>query len=66
MRCHTYLRGTVGGQTGAVVGLHLKVDVENEGGDIEHAVDSALLGHVRSFRIGHFVVHGNWLGRIDR
>ena len=46
--------------------MHLKVDVENEGGDIEHAVDSALLGHVRSFRIGHFVVHGNWLGRIDR
>jgi hypothetical protein len=52
-------------QTGSVIGVKLFVDLEWTNGTRMMRVPSDRLQHIRPFRPGHFVVYGNWLGRVE-
>ena len=52
-------------QTGSVINVKLFVDLEWTNGTRMRMVPSDRLQHIRPFRPGHYVVHGNWLGRVE-
>ena len=54
------------GQTGNVVGVNVKVDLQlATTGERLHGVSTRHLKHIRPFRPGHYVVHEDWVGRIE-
>lgn len=53
------------GQTGTVVNVDLRVDLQLLNGEIITDVDSRTIGRVRPFVIGDYVIHDHWLGRVD-
>ncbi|KAF8409268.1 hypothetical protein HHK36_005342 [Tetracentron sinense] len=54
------------GQMGRVVDVDMVVDLENVYGEIIKDVNCKKLLKIRSFVVGDYVVHGPWLGRVDR
>eukprot|EP00250_Pteridium_aquilinum_P005995 c15992_g1_i1 orf=385-3885(-) len=53
------------GQTGVVTNVDLKVDLQLPNGDTITDVDSRTIRRVRSFVVGDYVIHEQWLGRVD-
>ena len=55
-----------GAQTGTVVGVRLNVDLlwPKSGQRVEKCA-SEKLEHIRPFLPGTYVVHSNWLGRVE-
>ncbi|KAH7283755.1 hypothetical protein KP509_34G022600 [Ceratopteris richardii] len=53
------------GQTGIVTSVDLKIDLQLPNGEIISGVDSKTISRVRSFVVGDYVIHDQWLGRID-
>ncbi|CAK7336715.1 unnamed protein product [Dovyalis caffra] len=54
------------GQTGRVVNVNMLVNLENSHGKITKEVDSMKLLKIRSISLGDYVVHGPWIGRVDK
>ncbi|KAJ4976416.1 hypothetical protein NE237_001522 [Protea cynaroides] len=54
------------GQMGRVVDVDVVVDLESFFGKIIKDVNSKKLLKIRSFTSGDYVVHGPWLGKVDR
>ncbi|WOL14577.1 putative ubiquitin-conjugating enzyme E2 24 isoform X2 [Canna indica] len=54
------------GQLGQVLDVDLIVDLETNSGELIKDVNSKNLLRVRSFTSGDFVVHGPWLGQVER
>uniref|UniRef100_A0A2P2KKX3 E2 ubiquitin-conjugating enzyme n=2 Tax=Rhizophora mucronata TaxID=61149 RepID=A0A2P2KKX3_RHIMU len=54
------------GQMGRVVKLNLFVDLENIHGRIIKDIDSKKISKIRSISAGDYVVHGPWIGRVDK
>lgn len=54
------------GQMGRVVDVDMRVDLETMSGDIIKDVNTKELLKFRSFSPGDYVVHGPWLGRVNR
>ncbi|KAL5997646.1 hypothetical protein ACLOJK_008576 [Asimina triloba] len=53
-------------QFGRVVDVDMTVDLEGISGDVIKGVCSKKLLKLRPFAAGDYVVHGPWLGRVDR
>ncbi|KAL2611996.1 hypothetical protein R1flu_023688 [Riccia fluitans] len=53
------------GQTGTVVNVEMKVDLEQPDGEVMKDVNSRRLRHVRAFELGDYVIHNSWIGRVD-
>ncbi|KAL2612071.1 hypothetical protein R1flu_023763 [Riccia fluitans] len=53
------------GQTGTVVDVEMKVDLEYPNGEIIKDVNSRRLRRVRAFALGDYVIHDSWIGRVD-
>ncbi|KAJ7538473.1 hypothetical protein O6H91_11G049400 [Diphasiastrum complanatum] len=53
------------GQTGTVVNVDLLVDLEFPNGEVVTKVSSRKLRRVRAFMPGDYVIHNQWLGRVD-
>ncbi|MCO5586184.1 hypothetical protein L7F22_040123 [Adiantum nelumboides] len=53
------------GQTGMVTNVDLKVDLQLPTGDVITGVDSKTIRRVRPFVVGDYVIHEQWLGRVD-
>ncbi|KAJ6416596.1 hypothetical protein OIU84_002456, partial [Salix udensis] len=54
------------GQMGRVVNVNMLVNLENSHGKIIKDVDSKTLLKIRSISVGDYVVHGAWIGRVDK
>ncbi|KAF6141981.1 hypothetical protein GIB67_037949 [Kingdonia uniflora] len=54
------------GQLGRVVEVDMVVDLENIYGKTVKEVNSKTLLKIRSFVAGDYIVHGQWLGRVNR
>lgn len=54
------------GQMGRVVNVNMLVNLENRHGKIIKDVDSKKLLKIRSISVGDYVVHGPWIGRVDK
>ncbi|KAJ9168853.1 hypothetical protein P3X46_020336 [Hevea brasiliensis] len=54
------------GQMGRVVNVKMYVDLENVHGKVIKNVDSKNLLKIRSMSVGDYVVHGPWMGRVDK
>lgn len=54
------------GQTGRVVNIDLVVDLENIYGRKIREVNSKNLQKLRSMSVGDYVVHGPWLGKVEK
>ncbi|ONK69125.1 uncharacterized protein A4U43_C05F19610 [Asparagus officinalis] len=54
------------GQLGRVVDIDMVVDLETRFGEVIKDVNSKMLQKVRSIASGDYVVHGPWLGRVQR
>lgn len=54
------------GQLGRIVDVDMIVDLETTYGELVKDVNSKKLTRLRSFACGDYVVHGPWLGRVDR
>lgn len=52
-------------QTGVVVGLHMLVDLQSDGGALMRGVSSERLATPHPFYPGQFVMGGGWVGRVD-
>lgn len=53
------------GQTGTVVNVDLRVDLELPSGEILRDVDSKKIKRIRTFVVGDYVILDHWLGRVD-
>eukprot|EP01018_Ginkgo_biloba_P023413 Gb_01294 [translate_table: standard] len=53
------------GQTGTVVNVDLILDLKTLGGETIRNVNSKKLLRVSGFAVGDYVIHGQWLGRVD-
>lgn len=53
------------GQTGMVTNVDLKVDLQLPNGDVITGIDTKTIRRVRSFVVGDYVIHEQWLGRVD-
>ncbi|XP_021902148.1 probable ubiquitin-conjugating enzyme E2 24 [Carica papaya] len=54
------------GQLGKVVNINLFVDLESVHGKSIKEVNSMKLLKIRSISVGDYVVHGAWLGKVDK
>lgn len=54
------------GQMGRVININLLVDLENIHGNIIRDVNCKNILKIRSISVGDYVVHGAWLGRVDK
>lgn len=54
------------GQMGRIVDVEMFVDLENVFGNIIKDVSSSKLRRMRSILIGDYVIHGPWIGRVER
>uniref|UniRef100_A0A5B6ZR98 E2 ubiquitin-conjugating enzyme n=1 Tax=Davidia involucrata TaxID=16924 RepID=A0A5B6ZR98_DAVIN len=54
------------GQTGRVVNVEMFVDLENVRGNKIKGVNSKKLQKIHSISVGDYVVHGPWLGKVDK
>ncbi|XP_026661379.2 probable ubiquitin-conjugating enzyme E2 24 isoform X3 [Phoenix dactylifera] len=54
------------GQLGRVMDVDMIVDLETISGELIKDMNSKKLLRVRSFAPGDYVVHGSWLGRVER
>lgn len=54
------------GQMGRVVNVDMFVDLENLDGKKIKNVNSRKIRRIRSVSVGDYVVHGPWLGRVDK
>ncbi|XP_031474358.1 probable ubiquitin-conjugating enzyme E2 24 [Nymphaea colorata] len=54
------------GQLGRVIDIDVSVDIENAYGKTIKDINSKDLLRIRSFCVGDYVVHGSWLGVVDR
>lgn len=54
------------GQMGKVVGIDMLVDLEKNHGPFIKDVNSKDLLKIRSISVGDVVVHGSWIGRVDK
>ncbi|XP_011624445.1 probable ubiquitin-conjugating enzyme E2 24 isoform X2 [Amborella trichopoda] len=54
------------GQTGRVVDVNIIVDLETMSGEILKDVNGKELVRVMPFAAGDFVIHGPWLGKVER
>ncbi|KAF2297693.1 hypothetical protein GH714_002283 [Hevea brasiliensis] len=54
------------GQMGRVVNVKMFVDLENVHGKVTKDVDSKNLLKILSVSVGDYVVHGPWIGRVDK
>ncbi|KAG8635370.1 hypothetical protein MANES_16G027500v8 [Manihot esculenta] len=54
------------GQMGRVVNFKKFVDLENVHGKVIENVDSKNLVKIRTLSVGDYVVHGAWIGRVDK
>ncbi|KAL2931964.1 putative ubiquitin-conjugating enzyme E2 24 [Bienertia sinuspersici] len=58
--------GNPSGQMGKIVDLKTFVDLENVFGEVIKDVDSVKLSRMRSIMAGDYVIHGPWLGRVEK
>ncbi|OWM77461.1 probable ubiquitin-conjugating enzyme E2 24 [Punica granatum] len=68
-----FLRGDIvcsaanpSGQTGKVVAVDMSVDLESTNGKVIRDINSRKISKIRSICAGDYVVHGHWVGRVDR
>ncbi|KAK4754438.1 hypothetical protein SAY87_002542 [Trapa incisa] len=54
------------GPSGKVVNVEMYVDIESTAGKVIRSVNTRKLAKIRSICAGDFVVHGHWLGRVNR
>lgn len=54
------------GQMGKVVGIDMLVDLEKNHGPLTKDINSKDLLKIRSISVGDVVVHGPWIGRVDK
>lgn len=54
------------GQIGRVVNLDMTVDLEDGYGETIKDVDGKIIIRICSFLVGDYVVHGPWLGRVEK
>lgn len=54
------------GQMGRIVDVEMFVDLENVFGKLIKDVNSSKLKRMRSILIGDYVIHGPWIGRVER
>jgi len=52
------------GAQGAVVAVHLDLDLRFSDNTLVRGVNAREVQHVRRFRPGHYVVYGDWVGKI--
>jgi len=58
--------GNSSGQMGRVIDVEMSVDLENVFGKIIKDVNSSKLQRMRSILVGDYVIHGPWIGRVER
>ncbi|XP_021740597.1 probable ubiquitin-conjugating enzyme E2 24 isoform X1 [Chenopodium quinoa] len=58
--------GNPSGQMGKIVNIKMFVDLENVFGEVIKDVISEKLSRMRSILVGDYVIHGPWLGRVER
>ncbi|XP_052202118.1 probable ubiquitin-conjugating enzyme E2 24 [Diospyros lotus] len=54
------------GQMGRIVNINMFLDMENLHGKLIKDVNSRKIQKIRSISVGDYVVHGPWLGKVDK